>query len=195
MTSHIRKHLPKIFLLAFIVLMSLGLYFYPPDRVVELVGARNVYLVMFILAFLGGLSTFTGIPYHWVLMAFAVGGANPYFLGISTGVGVILGDTTSYFVGYGGSELVPERFKHWIAKLFEFGTRHPRWLPVVIFLYGALMPSSNDVIVIPAGLVKYPFWKVMLPLALGNLVFNTWLALVAVGGYDLIQNLNLTLPK
>jgi hypothetical protein len=57
------------------------------------------------------------------------------------------------------------------------------------------LSSSNDVIVIPAGLVKYPFWKVMLPLALGNLVFNTWLALVAVGGYDLIQNLNLTLPK
>lgn len=55
---------------------------------------------------------------------------------------------------------------------------HPQpWVvPSALFLYGSLIPFSNDFIVISLGVAHYPFWKVMIPLGLGNITFNIWLA-------------------
>lgn len=183
-----RKHFPQVFLIVFILLISISFFVYSPQQIVADIGVKNAYVVIAILSFLGGLSTFTGIPYHWVLGALAIGGANPFLLGLTAGLSVALGDTVSYFVGYEGSEIIPEKIRGWLVKLFEYGSRHPKLLPLVIFAYGSLMPTSNDFIVVSSGLVKYPYWKVMLPLTLGNITFNTWLAFAAVHGYEFFIN-------
>lgn len=186
----ILKYIPKILLVAFFVGMSFYFYAYSsPEELVSLIGVENAYLLIFILAFLGGITTFSGIPYHLVLITLATGGLNPLFLGTSTAVGVMLGDTTSYYVGYQGSSIIPKSFHKILNLIRNFGLKHPSLLPVFFFLYGCMSPFSNDFIVISMGLSRYSYWKVMVPLGLGNLVFNISLAYFATQAYDLLSGI------
>lgn len=174
----------------FLFFAGISIYFYfysSPEQLVELVGAENSYFLIFVLALLGGLTTFSGVPYHLVLITLAIGGLNPLLLGIFTAVGVILGDTTSYFVGYSGGEVMPSRVQKIVDRVYIYTDGYPKLLQAFFFLFGALTPISNDFIVISAGIAKYPFWKVMIPLAFGNLIFNTTLAYFAIGAYNLLQ--------
>lgn len=176
-----------------IVLIFIGLSFFllysSPERLVGSIGVQNAYVLIFVLAFLGGLTTFTGVPYHPVLVVLAVGGLNPLLLGLSTAFGVMLGDSTSYFVGYQGGAIVPQGIQKFLARLLSFAMRYPRALPLFFFLYGSLCPFSNDFIIISMGLAHYPFWRVMIPLGLGNLVFNISLAYLATYAYQLLQGI------
>ncbi len=188
MSPRLRHILPQVILIAAVLSISLGLILYSPQQIVQDIGVKNAYVIIGILSFFGGLSTFTGIPYHWVLGALAIGGANPWILGLVAGLCVGLGDTVSYLVGYEGREIIPGKIRGWLERLFAYGARYPRLLPLFIFLYGALIPTSNDFIVVSSGLAKYPYWRVMLPLVCGNIVFNTWLALAAMHGYEYFIN-------
>ncbi len=179
------RYIPILVFIGF----SLTFYYLPPESIIGFVGVQNAYLFMFVLALLGGLTTFSGIPYHMVLVALAVGGLNPLLLGLSTAVGVMLGDSTSYYLGSQGRLLLSPRMQSVLGTLSRVQQNYPRLLPVFFFLYGCIVPFSNDVITIPAGLLGYPFWRVMLTLGLGNLVFNISLAFVAAYAYGLLQYL------
>lgn len=172
MSPKIKKVLPWVIFLTFLTCFSAIFYFSSPEQIISYIGAENGYIIIFILALIGGLTTFSGVPYHLVLITLAAGELNPLLLGLCTAVGVMIGDTTSYFIGYGGKDVIPAKIQKYLHRLFAFGQTHPRLLPVFFFLYGALTPFSNDFIVISAGLARYPYKKVMIPLALGNLVFN-----------------------
>lgn len=154
------------------------------EQIISLIGIENAYLFIFILAFFGGLTTFSGIPYHLVLIALAAGGLNPLILGLTTAVAVSLGDCTSYFVGYFGRTLVPERIERALRRLSAIEERHPRLLPMVFFIYGTCVPFSSDLITIPMGLLRYPLWRVIVPLGLGTVIFNTALAYFATDVYS-----------
>ena len=60
---------------------------------------------------------------------------------------------------------------------------------VLCFVYSCIIPASNDFITIPAGLARLPFWYVMTPLVLGNIVFDVSLALLATHAYALLQRI------
>lgn len=175
----ILRHLPKIIFIAFFIGLSFFLFRSSPDELVSLIGVHNSYLVVFVLAFFGGLSTFTGVPYQPVLALFAAGNSFPALFGLAAAFGVILGDSTSYFVGYHGSVIIPEKVNKLLRRLLSFFMRFPRLLPFFFFFYGAFVPLSNDFIVVTMGMAKYPFWRVMVPLGIGNIVFNVGLALIA----------------
>lgn len=151
------------------------------------VGVENAYVLMFCLAIIGGLTTFSGIPYHLVLITLATGGVNPIFLGLAAAIGDMIGDATSYYIGYGGSELLPTKITTILGKFYAFGMRYPKLMPLFIFVYGSVSPLSNDFIVVTAGLARYPFWKVMTPLVFGNIIFNISLAYLAIYAYPFVE--------
>ena len=189
MKNKILKHLSRGIFISCLAGFSAIFYYSSPYKTISYIGVENGYLIIFILAIMGGLSTFSGVPYHLVLITLASGGLNPLLLGTVTGIGVMLGDTTSYYIGYEGREIIPEKIRKYLNKMFSFGSRYPRTLPVFFLLYGSFIPLSNDFIVISAGLAKYPFMKVMVPLAIGNLIFNISLAYLGNYTYLLIQGL------
>ncbi len=188
--NKILKYIPRILLILFFVSMSFYFYAYSsPEEIISLIGVKNAYALIFVLAFFGGMTTFSGIPYHLVLITLATGGLNPFFLGLSTAVGVMLGDSTSYYVGYQGSVIIPRALQKILMIIRNFGLKHPKILPLFFFLYGSLSPFSNDFIVISMGLSRYPYWQVMVPLGLGNLVFNISLAYLATQAYHLLKGI------
>lgn len=160
-----------------------------PEEVILYLGVENAYLLMFVLALIGGLTTFSGVPYPLVLVALASGGLDPLFLGICSATGVMLGDTTSYYLGYTGKEIVPQKVQKILERFYTYCLTRPKLLPFAFFVYGAIVPLSNDFIVISMGLARYPFWRVMIPLGIGNLIFNISLAYLAIYAYGFLQNI------
>ena len=177
------RHAPPLAFILVLVGWTVFVLRFLPAEIVDALGIRNGYAAAFVLAFLGGLSTFSAIPYHLVVVMLGAGGLNPLLLGLSAGTGVILGDTTSYLVGYHGRRILPAQLQRAFQKFCGWCLTRPSWLvPGALFLYGALVPISNDFIVISMGLARYPYWRLIVPLGLGNIVFNVGAALVGAYG-------------
>ncbi len=170
------------------IVLSIILYIYiSPEEIVAYVGVENAYALMFVVAFIGGLSTFNVVPYYSVLFVLSGSGLDPLLLGLASGMGVVIGDSTTYFVGYQSGKIAPGKLQRFFDKVNTKMHKYPRLFPVFCFLYGSLSPLSNDFITISSGLTKYPFFKMMAPLALGNLVFNISVAYIFTYAYDFIK--------
>lgn len=179
----LRQHRGQLVTLGILLLFaafSAAMFYYTPTSLVGSLGVSNAYLFLFIIAALGGVTTFSNVPYHLVLIGFALGGLSPVGLGLSAACGVMLGDSTSYYLGYRGHALVPERYRPRVEKLAALLARYPRAMPASFFVFGACIPISNDFLTIPMGIARYPFLKLMLPLWAGNIVFNIALGYAAV---------------
>ena len=183
------KKVLRIAPVIFIFLLSIVLFFYiTPDRLVEVVGLENAYFLMFFTAFLGGLTTFNTVPYYSILLVLAGAGLNPLLIGLSSAVGVMAGDSFSYFMGNQGVSIIPTKLHYIFDKVRVFALTRPKLFPILCFAYGSLSPFSNDFITISAGMARIPFARIMIPLALGNLVFNIGLSYLALHSYNLVSS-------
>jgi membrane protein YqaA with SNARE-associated domain len=176
--------------LTFILISFLIFYLVTPGKIIEFVGMENAYILMFSSALLGGMTTFNFIPYYSIIILLASAGLNPLYIGISSATGVMVGDTFSYFLGRSGDKIIPESLKKIFEKINNFSLKNPKLFPLLCFIYGSISPFSNDFITISAGVAKISYKKVMLPLALGNLVFNISLAFIAYYFYDFLKVFN-----
>lgn len=175
---------PVIFLVAF----AFVIYTYvTPEALIRWLGVENSYVLLFTLAFIGGLTTFSGVPYHLFVITMAVGGLHPLLLGLTAAFGVMAGDSTSYYVGYKGGAYLPAHFQYNFERLRKLIVKYPKLFPVFCFLYGAMVPLSNDFITITSGLMKYPYWKMIIPLGLGNIAFNISVAYMALYATDILN--------
>lgn len=166
--------------------ISIALASFPAEDLIDAVGANNAYLVMFALGMIGGFTTFTGIPYHLVLMSLAAGGLNPIALGISTAMGVMLGDSTMYLIGSKVRSSLPPRVAATIEHLSDRLAHHPRLVTPALIAYGAVSPFSNDFVVASLSMIGYNFWRTIIPLAMGNVLYNIALAYLGLYAYDAI---------
>lgn len=135
------------------------------------------YIGMFVLAFLGGTTTLVPIPYFIVVIALAGIGFNPYLLGLSAGLGATAGDTVSYFVGYHGQTFFSTGAQKKFNRIHRVLTRWPALTPVFLFLFGAVVPLPDDLVILPLGLVRHRYVSTVVPVGLGKIVMNTNLAL------------------
>ncbi|MEM0465722.1 MAG: hypothetical protein QXW97_03420 [Candidatus Pacearchaeota archaeon] len=186
--NYIKKNTKKkigylIFIIT-LILWSVFLMYYSPQKIISKIGNQNAYIISFLSALIGGTSILFPFPYYLFVLTFGSGGANPFILGISAGVGLIIGDSTSYLIGYKGKEILPDKLNVIFKKLYFFcnNSKYKWFIPIFLFFYGAIIPLPNDVIVISLGLVKYPYLKLIMPLGLGSIVFNTILAFAGFYG-------------
>lgn len=173
------RYLPLVVLVLFAVAGTLLLLHASPQEWVAMVGDENAYALLFGLALVSGLSLFGATPYHLVLITLAVGGLNPWLLGLAAASGVMIGDTISYAIGHQGRVVLPPRAERMADRISGWLSRYPRLVPFFFFTYGAIAPFSNDLVGVTMGVARYPFVRVMVPLGLGNLVFNVVLAFLA----------------
>ncbi len=158
----------------------------PTDTIVSYVGVERAPFLMFLLGMIGGLSTFTGIPYHLVLMGLAAGGASPWLLGLSTAVGVMIGDSTTYFLSRGVKTSVSGKIATWLASVSETMSAYPRLLTPGLVVYGMMSPFSNDFIVASLTLMGYSYRRIIIPLTIGNIIYNIALAYAGYYYYDVV---------
>lgn len=161
---------------------SVSLYFVSPEVIVSRLGGHT-FPAVFAAGVLGGTSIIFPFPYYLVVATTAAGGANPLLVGLCAGLGVIVGDTTSFLVGHAGRSVLPAKASAAFALLHRWVTdTHSATFYAFLFVYGAVMPLPNDVIMVPLGAAGVPYWRVILPFGAGNIVFNTAVALLAAYG-------------
>ncbi|MGV8151836.1 MAG: VTT domain-containing protein [Candidatus Nanoarchaeia archaeon] len=182
----IKKMLVFLFILTIFIIWSLVLYHYSPQGIVSKIGIKNSYLLLGLAAFIGGTSIFLPFPYYILTMSFGAAGLNPILLGICAGIGTLLGDSTTYYLAYHGREFAPKKFSVFFINLFnKIVSKNKKCIPVFVFLYTSFLPLPDDLIMVPAGFVGYPFKKIAPFALIGKIIFNTLLAFSGLYGWNL----------
>ncbi len=180
-----KRTLPYALVLLLVLCWSVALYWVSPDAIVARLGT-NTFLAVFVAGMLGGTSIVFPFPYYLVVVTAAAGGAHPLLVGLCAGLGVIVGDTTSYMVGHAGRAVLPAGASGAIAFVQRrVADIHSAKFYAGLFVYGAVMPLPNDVIMIPLGAAGVPYWRVILPFGAGNIVFNMAVAALTARGVSI----------
>lgn len=173
-------------LLLLFILWAFFMTKFSPDRIIESIGITNSYLIVFILCIIGGISIMFPIPYYLAVFTFAAGGSNPLLLGICAGLGLMIGDSTSYYFGYHGGKIISKKMQERAKKISHFIISRPTWLITsLLVLWGSITPFPNDMMIVPLGLIRYPYLKTIIPIGFGNIIFNTVIALSGYYGWTL----------
>ena len=142
------------------------------------------YFGVFIISFIGSVSVIFPIPYTVVI--FLLGSTlDPFFVAISGGLGAALGELSGYALGYYGRAVVNkerQRKMGYMVKVFD------RYGPAAIFLF-ALTPLPDDLLFIPLGVMRYPFWKAFIPSLFGKILMTFVLAYSGQQSIDFILTL------
>ena len=108
-------------------------------------------------------------------------------IAIAGGLGCVLGEITGYAVGYGAKKIVEGTESDLLKNINGFGRiilNNQKRAPLYVFLF-ALTPLPDDILYLPLGMLKYPFWKCIIPGWLGKtfttIFYCIWPILIALG--------------
>lgn len=181
-----KRTIQILLILGIFVAISIALGSVSSETLINFVGSDNAFVLMFALGIVGGLTTFSGIPYQFVLMSLAAGGINPIGLGLSTAIGVMIGDSTMFFISKKLKTALSSKTQKIFKKVYKYLEPHPSLINLGLFLYGLLSPFSNDFVVASMSIMGYSYRKIIVPLAIGNIFFNIGLAYLGLYAYDSI---------
>ncbi len=156
-----------------VVFAALTLWFatIEPDGTLEEWVFRYGYLGFLGAAFLGGLNfALPSIHLAFIVPLLNVG-LEIWVLVILGALGTTLADGVGYALGHSGGTAFSSlgRLRSWGEKA---AARHPRLVPIFLFIWISLVPIPNEIFVIPAGLIHYGFLKTIVITFAGNIVFN-----------------------
>ncbi|MBR9693040.1 hypothetical protein GOV07_03875 [Candidatus Woesearchaeota archaeon] len=173
----VRRTTTFFLIISFLVLWALVLGIVGPTAIVELLGIHQGYLVVFLVAAFGGISSLTATSYFATIITLAAGGLDPVLLGILGGAGVTIGDSLFFFAGRHGRNVLPDE---WYASLERFGKwlrKQPSWIiPAVVYVYAAFTPFPNEFVTVSVGLCGTRYRRIVLPLLLGNITITILIA-------------------
>lgn len=155
MHKQTRDRLTLLVIIALIVGWAILFFFVSPETIIDAIGVHNAYIVVFLLALIGGLSTITGTSLFAVIATFAAGGAHPFLLGITAGLGIFVSDSIFFALARRGSQTIKERPRDIRDKLAYYIEQLPPWgLHGGIYLYVGLSPLPNDILMIALALAR-----------------------------------------
>lgn len=127
-----------------------------------------------IVSVISGVNLFVPIPAVAFFPLFLESGLNPVAVIITMSLGMTIADSISFFLGKAGRRALDSPSQHgWFARLDRFRQRNYWWPIGILFLFVAFAPLPNELLVIPLALLGYPLIRLMAPLLIGNIVFNT----------------------
>ncbi len=179
-----RKKSRLIFVLVafFIAFWSIFLKLHTPEQIVAMLGAEDVYIFVFLLAIIVGVSVFTTTLFYTSLVAIAFGGVNLVWLSLLASIGLFSGDMVIYYFSKTGSRCVPEKYEGIIVRLIDWTKKYSDKKIILLIFFYSLSPLPNDAISIFLGILSFPIRKIFFPLVLGNFIMIlVFLKLVTLG--------------
>lgn len=142
------------------------------------------YLAVFIISVAASATLIIPIPglaLTSIMGAVSAGPFDPLWVGIASGIGASLGETTGYMLGYSGRMAIPdnknyERIVGWMSK----------WGNLTIFILALLPNPLFDLAGIASGILKYPLWKFILIGTLGRLPKHILFAYFGYWGINIL---------
>ncbi len=184
--NHKKNILIAMSIALFVILWSIILYYHPPNEIVSMMGVRNIYIFIFTMALVGGVSTFTSTAFYTTLITISIGGANALWVAFFTSIGLTLGDVLFYYFGTKCKQCIKGKYGSYVDSLTEKMEQvDDRITMILIFLY-SLTPLPSDIIAIALAIAGFPFKKMIVPLLVGNFVLILILVELSRLGYNLI---------
>lgn len=177
---------PVLFIVLFIISWSILLHYYSPKEIVNFVGVNNIYAFVFMIALVGGVSTFTSTTFYAALVTIAVGGVNTFMVALLASIGLTLGDMLFYYLGSKSKQCIKNRYEdkiNWLVSYIE--KVGDKLIVVLIFIY-SLTPFPSDILAIALAIVEFPFKKMIVPLLIGNFALIVTLVELSKLGYSLV---------
>lgn len=142
-----------------------------PEYIVELIGVNNTYLIIFIIAVIGGVSAITSTSFYTLFFAFLLGGADPFYLSLLGGIGLTIGDSVFFYFGYKSRELVEKtKYISYIRKSSSWLKMHKKeFIFLVTYVYVAFTPFPKDILSSILGLSNFSFKSSIIAFLLGNI--------------------------
>lgn len=165
-----------------IILWSILLKFYTPEQIITMLGVQNVYVFVFLLAVIVGVSAFTITLFYTSLAAIAIGGVNLIWLSLLSSAGLFSGEMVFYYLSKTGSQCVPEKYENVILRLIKWTKKYSDSKIVLLIFFYSLSPFPNDALAVFLGILSFPIRKIVLPLVVGNFIMIfVFLKLVVLG--------------
>lgn len=120
-------------------------------------------------AVIGSVTIVIVFPYTLVVFFLATQGLNPLWLGVLMGVGATIGQMSGYLIGMTGSRFVQHRNPRTYEALEKIIGARPGLVEWLIFLF-AVTPLPDDMLFIPLGLLRYRWWRLILPTLAGKVI-------------------------
>ncbi len=127
------------------------------------------YLGAFGSSVIGSTSATVFFPYTIIVFFLATQGLNPLWLGLLMGLGAGIGQMFGYGVGRWGSHWFQHKKPETFDALERILHERPGMITLLIILFGST-PLPDDLIMIPLGILRYPWWKAWLPSTIGKCV-------------------------
>jgi membrane protein YqaA with SNARE-associated domain len=144
-------------------------------------------IITFWVCVIGNLLPFP-TPYTWVVcyssQPFMINIFIPLIVSFIASLGCLAGELIGYIIGRGSAEIISETRTENLKKLQKYLVNHPKLAPLLIFIFG-LTPLSDDILLVPLGLIRYSVKKT---------IFFCWLGkfgLMLIFAYNLINICNL----
>lgn len=184
-------HFLKIFGFIFVLALAFGLaHLIQESFFIKNIVARYGYAAIFIIAIIGSLNLVVPIPAVAFLPLFLEAGFNLWAVIFIIVVGMLLADSFAFLFGKAGRQMIlslPEqKILHRLEKLKMENEKLPY---LFLFLFATLAPFPNEVILIPMGLMDYKIKNILIPLILGNLIFNILYAFGVINTFNFFYNL------
>lgn len=177
MKEEIKFYAPFVLMLLMIVGWVILFNYVSPTTLVEKIGIKNSYLVLFALAVICGFSSLTTGTFYVAVAALSAGGSNPLILGLVGGFGLSISDSAFYYFASRGSHVVDKHWKSVSDFLKTWIEKVPDWaIRAGVFVYSSIVPIPNDVLVVALVLGSVRFRKFAPYLFAGDILFTLILA-------------------
>ncbi len=120
-------------------------------------------------ALIGSTSATVFFPYTIIVIFLATQGLSPFWLGLLMGLGAGIGQMFGYIVGRWGSGWFHRRKPETYDAMERILRERPGLIFLFIIIFGST-PLPDDLILIPLGMLRYPWWKAWLPSTIGKCV-------------------------
>jgi membrane protein YqaA with SNARE-associated domain len=132
---------------------------------------RYGYLGFLGVAFLGGLNFAVPSLHLAFIVPLLNVGLELWLLVILAAIGTTLADGVGYGLGRSGEKAFSalSRLRSWGKR---FVARYPRLAPIILVGWASFVPMPNEIFVIPAGVIRYGFWRTIFLIFAGNVIFN-----------------------
>ena len=143
---------------------------------------------MFFGAALSGFNLIAPFPLIALLPLFIASGFTFWGSVIVIALGMTVGDLVGYLLGFTGRKAFSETAfsKKVIEVVGVFEGKYPMLPYFLLFVYVALIPAPNELVVRPMAFVGYTFRSMAVSIVLGNVVFNILAGFVVTGTLSFI---------
>lgn len=174
---HLRRrkvHLYQIIVLLGIISGALYLnHLAQNSDLIKITVSQFGYLGVFLIAVLAGFNLAVPLPAIAFLPLFVTSGFSLWPCVLIISIGMTLADTIGYFLGRAGHNLFSSLASRELREHLARWREHYHWAPaIVIFIFISFIPVSNEVLIVPLGFLGYGVRHLLLPIFLGNAVFN-----------------------